>query len=477
MSIEDYDTVIGLETHVQLKTRTKMFCGCLNEYGAAPNSQVCPVCLGLPGSLPVPNREAFRLAIRAGLALNCKVATFTKFDRKNYFYPDLPKGYQISQFDYPINGPGRLDLAMRGSGSVDIERAHLEEDAGKSGHDESGATLVDLNRCGVPLLEIVTRPDIDTPELAYDYLTELKLTMRYLGVGDCDMEKGSLRCDVNVSLKPKGAEKLGTKIELKNLNSFKMARRALEYEQRRQAALYDAGKTIDVQETRLWDEELGETRVMRTKEGASDYRYFPDPDLPPFNIDPAELREIESDLPELPGRKKRRLVEEHGLSDYDSTLLVQDPVVADYFEETARESRNAKQAANWIAGEVFAVLKARDIELAELAVRPAALAELIRLVEDGTLSSTSARKVFQHLCEQPGSPKAAAEALGLVQMSDESAIRKQVQLALDANPNAVADIRAGKRKAAGAIVGQVMRETQGRANPAVVNRLIDELLG
>ncbi len=477
MSLSDFDTVIGLETHVQLLTKTKIFCSCPNTYGAPPNTAVCPTCLGLPGALPVANRQAFNLAIRAGLVLGCEIASFTKFDRKNYFYPDLPKGYQISQFDFPICGNGRVDLKMSSNERVGIERAHLEEDAGKNSHgDEGSGTLVDLNRCSIPLLEIVTKPDMTSGQMAYDYLTELKLLLRYAKISDCDMEKGSLRVDVNVSLKPKGREKFGTKIELKNLNSFKMVRRSIEFEQTRQLAIYESGETIEKEETRLWDDIAGETRLMRRKEDSADYRYFPDPDLPPFHVNEAWIDEIRADLPELPAAKKQRFIKDWSLPEYDAALLVQDPAVADWFEEVARLCGDAKQASNWIGSDVFAEMNEEHCSINDLKLSPQGLADLIALTGDGTLNHKSARKLFHAIVKTGEAPKAKAEAMGLIQVSDEGELLAVVQKAIDANPKAVADMKKGKGKAAGAILGFVMRETKGRANPGVVTKLMNKIL-
>ncbi|MCB9833113.1 MAG: Asp-tRNA(Asn)/Glu-tRNA(Gln) amidotransferase subunit GatB [Planctomycetes bacterium] len=478
MSLEDFDTVIGLETHVQLLTRTKMFCSCPNSYGAPPNTAVCPTCLGLPGALPVANREAFTIAIRAGLAMNCSIATATKFDRKQYFYPDLPKGYQISQFDLPICHDGRLELTLSGGGSVGIQRAHLEEDAGKNSHgDHDSGTLVDLNRCGIPLLEIVTKPDISSPQMAYDYLTELKLLLRHVGVSDCDMEKGSLRVDVNVSLKPKGRKEFGTKIELKNINSFKFVKRAIEFEQQRQLAIYEAGGTIDVEETRTWDDPAGESRLMRKKEGFADYRYFPDPDLPPFHVGKDWIEQVRDAMPELPAARRRRYMDELGLPDYDAGILIQEPSVARWFDETVALGAEPKQVSNWIGSEIFAVINERHCDIYDLKLSPKILAELIGLTQDGTLNVKSARELFHAIVDTGESPKKKAEAMGLVQVSDQGELEAIIQKAIDANPKAVEDIRAGKGKAAGAIVGFVMRETKGRANPAVINEIMERLLG
>lgn len=477
MSGPKYDTVIGLETHVQLMTQTKMFCGCRNTFGETPNTVTCPVCLGLPGALPVANAEAFRLSIRAGLALDCEIAETTRFDRKNYFYPDLPKGYQISQLDHPINGRGGVDLSLTGSGHVGIERAHLEEDAGKCIHDGAeNTTLVDLNRCGIPLLEIVTGCDIDSADMAHAYLTELRLTLRQIGVSDCDMEKGSLRCDVNISLKSAGSKTLGTKIEIKNLNSFRMVRRAILHEQQRQAAILDRGEIIEQEETRLWDDEKGETRLMRRKEDSADYRYFPDPDLPPLEIDSSMVDEQRALMGELPAARKQRYRDQMGLSEKEALALVQHLDRAEFFEETAARCESPKLAANWILGELFGVLKEDTRALADLALTPARLSELIALNVDGTLNINAAREVFAELIQKDGDLKAIAKEKGLIQLNDEDELRTTVQTAMNAHPQAVDDIRSGNKKAIGAIIGAVMKTTGGRANPGIVNRLITELM-
>jgi len=476
MNTDSFDVVIGLETHVQLRTRTKMFCPCPNTCGAPPNTAVCPTCLGLPGALPVANRRAFEFAILAGLALGCEVASFTRFDRKNYFYPDLPKGYQISQLALPINGRGRLDLQAQGHrGSVGITRAHLEEDAGKNIHGgKDEGTRVDLNRCGIPLLEIVTDPDINSAQMAHDYLTELKLLMRHVGVSDCNMEKGSLRCDVNISLKPRGSEQLGKKVELKNLNSFKMVMRGIEYEIARQSALLCEDGDV-ISETRLWDDAAGETRCMRRKEESADYRYFPDPDLPPFDVPKSWVDELRSGLPELPAAKRQRFVDELGMSEYDAAILIRDRAVADFFEETSNLTGEHKLTANWICGTVFADLNETGRKIGDLVMSPALLAELIGLVQDGTLSNSAAQEVYHEIKGSGDPPLARAEAMGLIQLSDEAELEVVVRAGMEANPGAVEEIRSGNPKARGAIVGYVMKETGGRANPRVVNAIIDRL--
>ncbi len=474
--LERFEPVIGLEVHVQLGTRTKMFCGCEYRFGASPNTLTCPVCLGLPGALPVPNRQAVEFGIRAGLALGAQIAEVTKFDRKHYFYPDLPKGYQISQFDRPIAADGRLDLKFTGlDKSVSVVRAHLEEDAGKNLHEEGRPhSLVDLNRCGVPLLEIVSGPDLRSSAEAYAYLTELKLILKSIGVSECDMEKGSLRCDVNVSIRPRGTIPFGTRVELKNLNSFKGVERAIDDEVVRQAAILDQGGKIE-EETRLWDDDKGRSRLMRRKESAPDYRFFPDPDLPPFRVDVSWVDRVRAESPELPVAKLARYESVHGLSTYDAKVLIQEPDVCRYFEETVRLSGDAKQAANWITSELFGLMKG-GIAIDEIKLRPAHVAEVIALVLDGTLNIRSAREVFAKMYEAPKSAKSYVEELGLTQVSDRAGLVEIMRRALAANPKAVQDLKAGKEKAAGAVVGFAMRETKGRGNPALLNEILQELL-
>jgi aspartyl-tRNA(Asn)/glutamyl-tRNA(Gln) amidotransferase subunit B len=465
---ERYETVIGLEVHVQLATRTKLFCGCEVAFGAPPNSRTCPVCAGHPGVLPVPNERAIELAIRAALALGCTVAAKTKFDRKNYFYPDLPKGYQISQFDEPLAHDGVIGLAS--GKQAGIERVHVEEDAGKTMHAPAGS-LVDLNRAGVPLVEIVGRPDLRTPAEAHEYLGLLKQTLRYAGVSDCDMEKGSLRCDANVSLRESGAEQLGTKVEIKNLNSFKMVERALEYERTRQAILLDRGERV-AQESRLWNDEHGETRPMRSKEFAHDYRYFPEPDIPPIHVARAVVDRIRGELPELPGPRARRFAAEYGIPAYDIGVLVAERPVADYFEVVARACGDPKAASNWVMTEVLRALNEAGGRIEEFPVPAAALAELLGLVRSGAVNLQGAKKAFARMVATREAPRAAIAALGLEQISDAGALAPVVKDVLAGAPKVVADLRAGKTKALDALKGMVMRATRGKADPALVDELI-----
>jgi len=475
-TLERWEPVIGLEVHVQLGTATKMFCGCRNLFGAPPNALTCPVCLGLPGALPVPNRRAAELAIRFGLAVGGTIAEVTRFDRKQYFYPDLPKGYQISQDKGPIVTGGTVTTSFFGDGkTIRLIRAHLEEDAGKGQHEESGgSTLVDLNRCGIPLLEIVSAPDLRSAEDAWAYLNELRLTLRTLDISECDMEKGSLRCDVNVSIRPRGTTPFGDRVELKNLNSFRGVERAIRHEIERQAALLEAGGKVEL-ETRLWDDEKGESRLMRKKESAPDYRYFPDPDLPPFAVGRAWVDRVAAEAPELPLKRLERYTSVYGLSDYDAKVLIRDPSICRYFEETTALCNDPKNAANWITSELFGLMKG-GVSIDDVKVRPTHIAELVALVKDGTLNVRSAREVLAKQYEDPRPAKEWVEKLGLVQVSDRDALVAIVKKGMEMNPKAVADLKAGKEKAAGAIVGYAMKETKGRGNPAILNEILAELL-
>jgi aspartyl-tRNA(Asn)/glutamyl-tRNA(Gln) amidotransferase subunit B len=469
----EYESVIGIEVHVQLHTRSKMFTAAPNTYGKSPNTMTDPYTLGLPGTLPVANKEAFTLAIRVGLGLGAEIASYTKFDRKNYFYPDLPKGYQISQLDLPVTANGKLPLS---SGKVvRVNRAHLEEDAGKAMHSGGDASLVDLNRAGIPLLEIVSEPDMRSPSEAVEYLERLKLLLRYLDVSDCDMEKGSLRCDVNVSIRPAGSDTLGTRTEIKNLNSFKAAEKAITFEAHRHANVLAAGNDV-VQATMLWDEDKEETRIMRTKEESADYRYFPDPDLPPHHISDSWIEEVRSTLPELPWVREDRLRGMEGITDYDAGVLVQDRAVADFFEDAVTTSGDAKATCNWITSELFGAMKERGDDITGCGISPSRLGALVRLVKDGVVGSGGGKKVLQAMYGTDKDPATLVEELGVGQISDEGALETIVRQALEANPATVADIKAGKKKAAGAIVGWVMKETKGSANPGTVNKLILELL-
>ncbi len=475
-----YEIVIGLEVHAELKTNSKIFCGCSTHFGAEQNTNVCPVCLGLPGSLPVLNQRAVEFAIRAGLALNCEIAEFSKFDRKNYYYPDLPKDYQISQYDLPVCKNGYLDIEVNGETKrIGITRIHLEEDAGKLVHPQTITTsnyaYVDYNRTGVPLVEIVSEPDIRTPEEARAYLTKLRSILEYCDVSDCKMEEGSLRCDANISLRPAGADYFGTKAELKNMNSFKAVQKGLEYEAMRQEDVLADGGAIR-QETRTWDEARGVTLSMRSKEQAHDYRYFPDPDLVPLLISREQVEEVRTSLPELPDARKDRLVEQDGLSSYDAEVITASRAVADYYDAVKKLVDDPKTIANWIMGDMMKQLNTRGLSITASPVTPVHLAEMIQLLNKGTISGKIAKNVFEEMFVSGKKPAEIVKEQGLVQISDESAIIAIVEQVIAANPQSVADFRAGKEKAIGFLVGQVMKQSKGRANPEMVNKLLKERL-
>jgi aspartyl-tRNA(Asn)/glutamyl-tRNA(Gln) amidotransferase subunit B len=476
-----YEPVIGLEVHAQLLTATKIFCSCRNRFGDEPNTNVCPVCLGLPGALPVLGRQAVTLAIRAALATGCTVHETSIFARKNYFYPDLPKGYQISQYDRPLATGGFVEIAA-GPGAlrrVTIQRIHMEEDAGKllhEGHPWSAEKSgVDYNRSGVPLIEIVSAPEIRSAAEAHDYLTALHAVLVDAGVSDGNMEEGSLRCDANVSVRPRGAQALGTRAEIKNLNSFRNVSRAIEHEVARQSALLEAGGRV-VQETRLWNADRGETFSMRSKEDAQDYRYFPEPDLPPLVVDAAWIDEVRASLPELPAEKRRRFVASYALPEYDAGVLTLAPEVADYFEQVARKSGNPKAASNWVMTEVLRKLKDDARPLSACPLAPESLAELIALVDAGTITGTTAKTVFETMWATGQPARAIVEREGLTQVSDEGAILSAVEEVVAASPEQVATYRKGKTSTLGWFVGQVMRRTGGKANPQLVNALLKKAL-
>lgn len=472
-----YETVIGLEVHVELATKTKIFCSCPTEFGKAPNTNICPVCLGLPGTLPVLNKKAVEYAIKAALALNCSIGSYTKFDRKNYFYPDLPKAYQISQLDRPLASGGYLEIEAEGKKKrIGINRVHMEEDAGKLVHAESGAySLADYNRAGVPLIEIVSEPDISSPAEAKAYLEKLRSIMLYAGVSDVKMEEGSLRCDANISLRPAGSSKLGTKVEIKNMNSFKAVQSALEYEVRRQAAELDAGGEI-IQETRRWDENSGKTYSMRSKEEAEDYRYFPDPDLLPLQIEKEWVEEIRQSLPEMPDSRRKRYMEDYNLSAYDAEVITATKSMADFFEATLQEYNDAKAVANWLMGDISRQLNAEGVEIDRTKLTPSHLAELLKLQDKGTISGKIAKTVFREMFASGKMPAQIVEEKGLVQISDEGAIAAIVEQVIAENPGPVSDYRSGKEKALGYLVGQVMKLSKGKANPQLANKLLREKL-
>jgi len=477
MSTSKYETVIGLEVHVELHTNSKIFCGCKTSFGASPNSNTCPICLGHPGVLPVLNRQAVEYAMKAAMALNCTIATESKFDRKNYFYPDSPKAYQISQYDKPIGENGWIDIEVNGETKrIGVTRLHLEEDAGKLTHVDGGyASLVDFNRVGTPLLEIVSEPDLRSAEEAKAYLEKLKAIMQYCDVSDVKMEEGSLRCDANISLRPYEQKEFGIRAELKNMNSFRGVHRGIEYEEIRQADILDDGGVV-VQETRRWDDAQGKTFSMRGKEEAHDYRYFPDPDLVSVLIDDEWKSRVQASIPELPDARKARYAAEYGLPSYDADVITASMALADFFEESLKYTKDAKSVANWIMGDLLAHLNANNLEMSDVKITGQGLGEMIGLIEKGTISSKIAKTVFKEMIDSGKAPQAIVEEKGLVQISDEGAIKAIVDKVVEANPQSVEDYRAGKDKAIGFLVGQVMKESRGKANPALVNQLLAERL-
>jgi aspartyl-tRNA(Asn)/glutamyl-tRNA(Gln) amidotransferase subunit B len=471
-----YEAVIGLEVHVQLLTTTKIFCSCSTKFGAAPNSNVCPVCLGMPGVLPVMNRRAVEYAVLAAMALNCRINQTSIFARKNYFYPDLPKGYQISQYDKPLAEFGSIDLKQHGGKKIGITRIHLEEDAGKSLHegfaDAGEKTAIDLNRTGVPLIEIVSEPDMSTPEEAYEYLTLLKEIILYTGVSDCNMEEGSLRCDANISVRPRGQKEFGTKIEIKNVNSFRFVREALEFEIGRQIAVIESGGKIS-QETRLYNSNEGKTYGMRSKEQAHDYRYFPEPDLLPLVVDDKWKAEIAKQLPELPEARRARLVKDYGITDYDAGVLTSSKEFADQFEAAAKAAKNPKRVANLVQGELMGRLKARSLEIGQSPITMQGVALSADLVESGAISGKMLKDLYDLSFERGKDFGAVYEEEGRpVQSSDTSALEKIVDELIAANPKQVEQYRAGKKTMIGFFVGQVMKASKGQANPQVVNEVL-----
>jgi aspartyl-tRNA(Asn)/glutamyl-tRNA(Gln) amidotransferase subunit B len=477
-----YDVVIGLEVHAQLTTRTKMFCGCPTTFGAPPNTQTCPVCQGMPGTLPVINRRAIEYGVRTALAFECRVNAGCRFARKHYYYPDMPKNFQISQYEEPLaeHGALEIDLPDGHSHRIGIQRLHLEEDVGKLVHEgtleTAQSSLVDFNRAGVPLMETVSKPEIRSPEEAAAYLRAFRAVLVYLGVCDGNMEEGSLRCDANVSLKPAGATELGTKVEIKNMNSFRNVQRALEFEVKRQAEALDRGERI-VQETRLWDADRGYTRSMRSKEFAHDYRYFPEPDLVPLKLDATWIAEIRAALPELPRARRQRFVAAYGLPAYDAALLTQSRGLAEYYEAAVREFPQPKLVSNWVMSELLRELPGDDERAIEQAkVTPARLAGLLKLIDDGTISGKIAKTVFETMVRTGEDAAAIVRREGLTQMADAGALAAMVSTAIAANPQAVEDYRKGKTAAAKAFVGQVMKASGGRANPAMVSKLVEEEL-
>ena len=475
----EWEAVIGLEIHAQLATKSKIFSGASTAYGAEPNTQACAVDLGLPGVLPVLNGEAVRMACKFGLAVNAEIARRSVFARKNYFYPDLPKGYQISQYELPIVGRGQLSIELEDGSTktIGITRAHLEEDAGKSLHEDfHGMTGIDLNRAGTPLLEIVSEPDLRSAKEAVAYMKKLHMLVRYLEICDGNMQEGSFRCDANVSVRPKGERRFGTRTEIKNINSFRFVERAIDFEIERQIDLLEGGGTV-VQETRLYDAAKGETRSMRSKEEAMDYRYFPDPDLLPLELDDRWLEEVRADLPELPDAKRERFMYEYGLSAYDASVLTASRELADFYEEVERSSGGeAKLAANWVMGDFSAALNRDNLEIGACPVNAEMLGRLVRRIADNTISGKIAKQVFEAMWEGEGDPDSVIEKRGLKQITDTGAIEQAIDEVLAANPQQVEQYRAGKEKLLGFFVGQVMKATQGKANPAQLNELLRKKL-
>lgn len=488
MSATEYEAIIGLETHCQLNTRSKIFCSCPTNFDSPPNTNVCPICLGYPGVLPVLNQEVLASAVKLGLAIDGKITPHSKFDRKQYFYPDLPKNYQISQYDLPIVEQGQLEIEIVDKKTkevsrkiIGITRLHMEEDAGKLVHAGSerlsGSThsLVDFNRTGVPLLEIVSEPDLRTGAEAAEYAQELRRLVRYLGISDGNMQEGSLRCDVNISVRKKGTKKFGTKVEIKNMNSFSAIQKAIEYEIDRQIEAIENGELI-VQETRLWEEATQRTISMRKKEGSSDYRYFPEPDLPPLEVSPEQLKAWAEELPELPARKRRRYEEEFGLSPYDARVLTDDRTVAEYFETAVIAGANAKLVANWISQDIAAYLNNNKLMITEIALQASDLAELVKLIETGTISGKIAKEILPELLTQGGSPKALVEKKGLIQISDSSAIEKLIEEIIASHPSELEKFRSGKTNLKGFFVGQVMKKSGGKADPKLTSQILDQKL-
>ena len=473
-----WETVIGLETHVELATRTKIFCGCTTAFGGDPNTHCCPVCTGMPGTLPVVNRKVVEFAAKAGLALGCDITRYCKFDRKNYFYPDLPKAYQVSQLYLPIAVNGKVPIRTESGLEkvIRIHELHMEEDAGKLVHDPwIDQTRADYNRCGVPLIEIVTEPDFRSAEEVVAYLSKLKSTLEYLGVSDCKMQEGSLRCDVNLSVRPAGSEEFGTRTEMKNLNSFKAIARAIAYEARRQIELIEEGKRV-VQETRRWDENKDATFSMRSKENAQDYRYFPEPDIPPLELSEEYLAQLKAEQPEMAEEKMERYQAEYGLPAYDTEMLSGTKAMADFFEACVAQGAPPKEAANWIMGQVMRQLSAKGLEPKDMPLTPRTLCRLIALVGEGKLNRNTAVKVFDAVFDADGDVDAYVKEHGLEQVSDTGLVRQVVEQVFAANPKSIEDYKAGKEKAFGFLVGQTMKELKGKADPKVVNQTIREKL-
>ncbi len=477
MSREDYEVVIGLEVHAELSTKTKIFCSCPTEFGGLPNTHTCPICMAMPGTLPVLNEKVVEYAVKAGLATNCEIARDSKNDRKNYFYPDLPKSYQISQFDKPLCKNGYVEIDTKnGKKKIRITRIHIEEDAGKLNHDEfGGGSLVDLNRAGVPLIETVSEPDISSAEEAEAYLRKLKSIFEYIEVSDCKMQEGSLRADVNVSVRKKGDTKLGTRTEMKNMNSFRSIVRAIEYEVDRQIDVIEDGGIIE-QETLRWDDVSGKTFSMRDKEDAQDYRYFPDPDLVAIKLSEEYIENIKKGLPELPESRKQRYLEEYKLSEKDANLITSSKYLSDLFEEASKVCNNPKAVNNWIISDISRILNETEMDPIEIPFDSKQLGKLVVLIDKGTISSSIGKKVLTELFENPRDPEEIIKEKGWIQISDEGAIKEVVLKILEANPQSIADYKGGKDKALGFLVGQAMKETKGKANPQMLNKMFLEEL-
>ena len=476
-----YETVIGLEVHVQIKTKTKIFCSCSTEFGTRPNENTCPICLGMPGVLPVLNKRFLESSMRACLATHCTIEPMNRFARKNYFYPDLPKGYQISQFEHPLGTNGYININVDGTKKrIGLTRIHMEEDAGKLIHGENlgspGKSYVDFNRTGVPLCEVVSEPDLRSSEEARAYLIELKSILEYTGVSDCNMEEGSLRCDANVSIRPVGQKEFGTRTELKNLNSFKFIQKAIEYEVDRQTKILDQGDTVK-QETRLYDSDRGETFPMRSKEEAHDYRYFPDPDLVPIMIGEAWVDELRKTIPELPEQKRERFIKSYGIPEYDTGVLTSSEPLADYFEQCTALFPHPKTISNWMMGDLLRELKKDGRNIVDCPVSPSALVDLLKLIESGTVSGNIAKGVFEEMYQTQKSAASIVEEKGLKQITDTSAIEKIVAEVIQAYPSQVEEFKGGKEKVLGFLVGQVMKASKGKANPGIVNKLLKEKMG
>ena len=475
--MKDYEVIIGLEVHAELSTNTKIYCNCTTEFGADPNTHCCPICTGMPGTLPVLNKKVVEYAVKMGLATNCKIANFSKQDRKNYYYPDLPKAYQISQYDLPLCENGHIDIEVDGKKkTIGITRIHIEEDAGKLIHDAyTGDTLVDMNRCSVPLIEIVSEPDMRSAKEAVEYMQALKSILEYLDICDCKMQEGSLRCDVNLSVRPVGQKEFGTRTETKNLNSFKAIQNSIEFEIKRQIEVLENGGTI-YRETRRFDDAKGEGYAMRTKEEANDYRYFPEPDLAPIVLSDEYINSIKESLPELPNVKKERYLKEYNLSLYDANILTMSIKTANYFENVVKKCNNPKMVANWIMGDFARLLNENDISIDESRIGEENLASLIDLIDKGTISSKIAKTVFEEMFNTGKEAKQIVEEKGLVQISDEGAIKEIVEKVVENNPQSIIDYKAGRDRALGFLVGQVMKESKGKANPGLVNKLLLEIL-